>query len=255
MGLIVMKPSSLKFRRTRQTTLILIFLSANILYGLNPTSQMTGSKINALEIYQDLLPELQQKIIDTALATAKNPDEAIQMIEKLSILHGVRYDNLKNFTALMSILAKKFPDITRQEIAQKFTLPIAQKYLDINDLFMHNISKIKFYRPEKSGNALHEVTKLLDDIDPNYSRVSSYSSADKQMQETVLHITFDNYVNAFSNGYTFLNHPHLILIMSTLIHKGAKPDAELIKQAEKEAQENPSESNMNLLKILTQANT
>lgn len=239
----------------KKITLILAILCTNALNGMDPTS--TEQKTKELEIYKLLtaIPELQKEIITAALATAKNIDEAIHMIEKLSILGGVRYDNLKNFTTLINIVAKKFPDITRQEIAQKFTLPIAQEYIKLNNLFMDNISRIKYYRPEKSGNALHEVTKLLDDIDPNYSRISPNSSPDKQMQETALHITFNNYVNAFSSGYTFINHPHLILIMSGLIHKGAQVDAELIKKAEQEANENPTESNMNLLKILTQANT
>jgi hypothetical protein len=234
----------------KQTILILILLCASTLNCLQPTTK-------ELEIYKSLaaLPELQKEIIAAALATTKNLDEAIHMIEKLSILRGIRYDNLKNFTALMNILAKKFPDITRQEIAQKFTLPIAKEYIELNNLFIHNVSRIKYYRPEKSGNALHEVTKLLDDIDPNYSRISPNSSTDKQMQETVLQITFDNYANVFSKGYTFLNHPHLILIMAALIHKGAKVDAELIKKAEQEANENPTDSNINLLKILTHANT
>lgn len=235
--------------------LLLTIICTSVLNGMDPTS--TEQKTKELEVYQSLaaIPELQKEIIAATLAISNTPDEAIHMIEKLSILRGIKYDNLKNFATLINVIAKKFPNITRQEIAQKFTLPIAQEYVKFNDLFMHNITRIKHYRPEKSGNALHEVTKLLDDIDPNYSRISPNSSPDNPMQETALHITFNNYINAFSNGYTFINHPHLILIISALIHKGAQVDAELIKKAQDEALENPTKSNLQLLKLLTQANT
>src|SRR5690242_15449786 len=77
--------------------------------------------------YGSLLPELKQEIINTALATSKNVDEAISMLKKLSALHGVEFDklfNLKDFTKLVHVLADKF-NISTSQVAQKIDTPVA----------------------------------------------------------------------------------------------------------------------------------
>jgi len=85
--------------------------------------------------YETLLPELKQEIINTALATTKNIDESISMVKQLSIVHNVRYDNLKDFTKLVHLLADKFDkstaDIASKFIASKFNTPIAHTYLNL----------------------------------------------------------------------------------------------------------------------------
>ncbi len=56
----------------------------------------------------DLPQDVRDEIIKMALPSSDNLDETIKAI-KASVLRGVRYDNLKTFTALMNVLAKKFP--------------------------------------------------------------------------------------------------------------------------------------------------
>ncbi len=66
--------------------LILLFsivCAAGQLYGMEPENP-----------YKSLLPELKREIINIAL-TRDNLDEAVGMIQGLSTLHNVRYDNLK----------------------------------------------------------------------------------------------------------------------------------------------------------------
>ena len=75
--------------------------------------------------FGQLPPEL-HKVIVNALAQSNNLEQVIEAIKVAGILSGVRYDNLKDFTALMDILAKKFPDMSRQEIAAKFDTEIAR---------------------------------------------------------------------------------------------------------------------------------
>ena len=75
------------------------------------TSQLyTMKRIYGMEpepSYETLPPELKQEIINTALATNKKLSKKIEMIKNLSALHGVQYDNLKDFTTLVHILNKE----------------------------------------------------------------------------------------------------------------------------------------------------
>lgn len=95
---------------------------------------LCASALNSMQepSYATLPSELKQEIVHTALATSNNDlDKTIQMIEKLSALHNVRYDNLEDFTKLVHLLAKKF-DTTPDDIAQKFKqTSIAKKYHDL----------------------------------------------------------------------------------------------------------------------------
>ena len=83
-----------------------------------------------------MLPELQQEIITKALAVSDSVVEAIDMIKKLSIVHGTSFDklfNLKDFTKLVHILADQF-DKSPYSIALKFNTPIAKKYVELASL-------------------------------------------------------------------------------------------------------------------------
>lgn len=102
--------------------LILLFsivCAAGQLYGMEPANP-----------YKSLLPELKREIINIAL-TRDNLDEAVGMIQGLSTLHNVRYDNLSDFTRLVHMLANKFnalPSI----VAEGFKTLTAQKYLKLS---------------------------------------------------------------------------------------------------------------------------
>lgn len=135
-----------------------------LLCALVCVGQMYGmeserSLLEAEHISQ-LSRDLHQKIINTALTTSNTVDEAIKAINGASALYGLKYDTstatdllmkrlpdnideaintvkhlqgttLKDFTALVSILAKKFPDEPRSLIATKFNTPIADQYVSL----------------------------------------------------------------------------------------------------------------------------
>lgn len=234
----------------KKLMLLLTMICASMLYSMEPEQPS----------YQMLPQELKQEIIATALALSSTPYEAIQMIKKLSAIHGISYNTLSDFTALMDVLAKKFPNISRKKIANQFDLPIAKEYLKLNNLFMKNIDKLIYQLFEysetegkyiflklkynKAKNIFNEIFNQLDYIDPNFSQHNrSYPlEKPKTILETIL----------YNEKYLF-NHPDLIPIIAALLNKGAIPDTQLIKMVEDEVTINPTNLNKTLLDLLKQA--
>lgn len=86
-----------------------------------------------LSTFQNLPNDVKNLII---LAFAQSGDDIDSAIEKIKIASStnkalkqmINMDNLAGFTVLVGILAEKFPDIPKDDIADKFDLPIAKKY-------------------------------------------------------------------------------------------------------------------------------
>jgi hypothetical protein len=125
-----------------------LLFCAHQLYGMEqqPSYQTSPKELTTreiLDIYKALPIELKRDIIISALAANGDIDQAVDTIENTSMLYGVQFDklfnNLKDFTALMNVLAKKFPTISRREIAKKFTTPIARTYINLYDELKTNV--------------------------------------------------------------------------------------------------------------------
>ncbi len=134
------------------------------------TSQLyTMKRIYGMEpepSYETLPPELKQEIINTALATNKKLSKKIEMIKNLSALHGVQYDNLKDFTTLVHILNKELK-VTTARIAMKFNTPTAEKYLMLG----HNLSEAVRLDTQAAHDKIADLIKEGADvnfIDYNY---------------------------------------------------------------------------------------
>src|SRR5436190_517661 len=92
------------------------------------------STLNAMEpSYQSMPPELKKEIITTALKLSDNLslDEAIKITKMVSVVWGIHYDNLNDFTRLAHLLANKFNKST-EHIAEAFKTDASKKYLTLN---------------------------------------------------------------------------------------------------------------------------
>jgi len=140
---------------------------AGHLYGMEP--------LHSESSYKTLPPELRQEIINKALAVSEDYKDAIDMIKKLSILHGVELDklNLKDFTKWAHILANRF-GVSTAQVAREFKTPIAQQYNDLGlELFeTSHYAAIRIIHQD----VLSTINKLIDQgSDPNFSRYCSSS--------------------------------------------------------------------------------
>ncbi len=130
-----------------------------------------GQLYGMLEVQNimDLPEDVRNKIISMALPSSDNLDETIKAI-KVGVLRGVRYDNLKTFTALMDVLAKKFPNILRKKIAEKFNTPIAKEYVTLGEQLFLPVITYGFANRRSEQSPVEDMKKLLEkDADPNYS--------------------------------------------------------------------------------------
>lgn len=89
-------------------------------------------------IWKNLPEDVKPLIIMALTESGDNIDLAICNIikaahinRKLNEMINEKYGNLVGFTELVGILGKKFPHITREEIAKKFDIPIAKQYADL----------------------------------------------------------------------------------------------------------------------------
>lgn len=113
----------------KKMTLLFTVLGASQLYG-------------AMEVknIRDLPRDIHSQILNAAFPESKdNLDEAIKAIKATGAAQGLRYDNLKDFTRLMHVLAKKFNTGPHNVInspygvAEKFKTPLAEKYVKLAD--------------------------------------------------------------------------------------------------------------------------
>ncbi len=142
----------------KKIALLFTIVCVGQLYGMEPKKELT--KKEALEIYKSLLPELKLGVLNQALAVSNDLDEAIDMINKLSIVYKEQYNNLQDFTNLVHILADKF-NTTTEKIAEKFGTEIAKKYVSLGK----NLTKAIFWHETKE-----EVKQYIKQgADVNYS--------------------------------------------------------------------------------------
>ena len=99
----------------KKIALLLTIVCAGRLYGME--AENIGS----------LPKELHDQLIQMAFTTSNNPAETIKAIQFASAVHGVQYDNLKDFTRLVHLLADKF-DTRTDIIANEFRTPAAKTY-------------------------------------------------------------------------------------------------------------------------------
>jgi len=112
------------------------------------------------ENIRDLTRDIHYAIIDTALTRSKSLPEALNMIQKLSILHGVRYDNLNNFTNLVHKLADKF-NVSTLKVANEFKTPVAEAYVNL---------AAELFKACQDGN-VDKATQLINKgADVNHTR-------------------------------------------------------------------------------------
>jgi len=150
----------------KKITLLFTILCAGQLYGMEAQN------------ISDLPKDVHNEIIKMALATSDNLDEAIKAIKVASALRGIKYDNLKKFTALVGVLAQKFPDLSREEIAQNFNTPLAKQYSELN-------YKLENALRAQVAYVLKFVKETLDEgADPNYTWKGKYPN------ETWLRISY-----------------------------------------------------------------
>lgn len=110
------------------TLLFTLTLCAGALNGMEPETW-------------NLLPREAQVLIIQALNTGKNPNETIRAIMAASqtskalnqIINEEYHGSIKKFTVLVDLLAKKFPNMSREEIVRKFNTPIAQQYIALSN--------------------------------------------------------------------------------------------------------------------------
>ncbi len=141
----------------KKIILLFTIICAGQLYGMEEAPKMGA--------FGDL-PEDVHKVIVQALATSNNLEQTIEAIKVASVLRGVRYDNLKDFTKLVHILADKF-NTTTAKIAKEFKTPIAEKYVNLgNDLTFYMLMF------DKDGNIKDpdRFTQLINQgADVNYT--------------------------------------------------------------------------------------
>jgi len=78
----------------------------------------------------DLPQDIHNEIINMALASSNTLEETIKAINVANTLRGARYDNLKDFTKLVHILAKEFGFLPSR-VAEKFKTSTARKYIGL----------------------------------------------------------------------------------------------------------------------------
>jgi hypothetical protein len=144
--------------------------------------------------YQSLPSELKQEIINLALAQTNNLTEAISMIQKLSALHKINYDNLNDFNRLVHVLAQKF-NTTTYDVAQKFNTETSTRYLELASQAVQAIM----------SNNSDALTKLIQNgLDVNYT----FDFGNKNITMLILAVQLEKYT-----------------IIKLLLKSGANPHA------------------------------
>ncbi len=141
----------------KKIALLFTILCAGALNGMEPKKELT--KKEALEIYKSLQPELKLEVLNQALAASNNLDEAIDMINKLSIVHKTQYNNLQDFTNLVHILADRFYYDT-DSVARVYGTSTAHTYRVLGSQLLDVVSLA--HKPIWSGPGVEDLSYILD---------------------------------------------------------------------------------------------
>jgi hypothetical protein len=128
------------------------------LFALICAGQLYGmEKEGAVGIYTSVLPEIKQQILNAALASSENVDEAIDAIKKFSVLRGVQFDklfnNFQDFIKVVNLVSEKFPELTKSAIAEKVNPLFAKEYDALN---------MKLIRAVRNNESIEVITQLLN---------------------------------------------------------------------------------------------
>lgn len=141
-----------------------MFLCIGVLNGMEPEQR---SKDVCLS---NLPEEVYNEIIETALATSSNLSQAIKALKVASVLRGVCYDNLKDFTRIVHILADKF-NVTTQEVALRFDTSLAKEYRWNSYLLLCFIDKDQSQSVSKDDIIDMIINNIQKGADINFSFV------------------------------------------------------------------------------------
>jgi hypothetical protein len=138
----------------KMTLLFMLTLGAGQLYGM-----------------RDLPPDVRREIINKAIQSSTNLDDAVKAVNVACTVQGACYDTLPKFTALVASLQIKFPNEFRYEIAAKFKTPIAKEYNKLGEDFIELLNEMdRDYDAKNDASILRKATALLDKgLDPNFS--------------------------------------------------------------------------------------
>jgi len=128
---------------------------AGQIYGMEPQEPMGA--------FAQLPKELHQEIIRKAIESSDTLEEFVKAVNVACALQGVCYDNLKDFTKLMHMLADKF-DTTTHEVAGNFHTSLAEKYIQLGE-------QLLIIDDESSQlDTFDKVTQLINDgADVNFT--------------------------------------------------------------------------------------
>lgn len=171
-----------------------------LLFTLLCASQLYGMELPSKE---QLPPELYTEIIRKAVETSNTLEEAVKAVNAASALQGAKYENLKDFTRLVHILANKF-NASTEEVANLFGTKTAQHYLYLGK----KVQNIVFNSKGRIGEHVDEVNKLIaEGADVNYvaqsgmtALIQAAMSLNPYMVELLLnHGSDPHYVHPFQD--------------------------------------------------------
>jgi len=112
---------------------------------------------------------LHQEIIKQAIESSNTLEEAIKAVKMARALSGVQYDNLKNFTKLVHLLADKF-DTTTHEVANEFNTLLAKNYIQLGEQLLQLNNQFNQPNILDKDNIRNKIDQLINDgADVNFS--------------------------------------------------------------------------------------
>jgi len=244
---------------------------------MDPTSLYELRRTGQEPSYATLPKEVKQEIITAALASSETVHQVMNAIKIFSTLHSVQFGklfgNLKSFTALMDILAKKSPDASRKDIAEKLKIPTAKEYIQLSESFLIDVieepkegeyfvkyapfSYVSVREPRNPKIELNTAYTLLDrGIDPNFSWIIyPFKYRWIQRQCSLLDEAYMKALSADDANEKNTSENNKLAIFTLLLNRGAKPDAQLMEVATHAVNDFPTNSTCQLLlELLNQAN-
>jgi hypothetical protein len=101
----------------KKIALLFTMVCASQLYGMEPEYGL-----------QNLPPDMRREIVNKAIESSATLESAVKAVNTACVVHGACYNNLKDFTKLVHMLADKFGNAT-STVANKFGTEIAKEYI------------------------------------------------------------------------------------------------------------------------------
>lgn len=148
-------------------------------------------------LWEEFPEELQRIVVSKALDTSNTLNEAVNAIKKLSILHNVRYDNIKDMAALVDVLTNKFPDNSQAAITKALEKHGLIEFRGEWKTLPDDVKGLILIALLQSGNDLNEAVKNIvkaSAIDGKLNKMINYN--DFKGFTTILHILADKFKRA-----------------------------------------------------------